>query len=557
MVGASLLFSLYWAYQWFGIATVTIQTTPPGAVVSVDGRQRGITPIERLEVDAGRHRVIVEHSHFAPEIIDLSVRRGDHEQFALTLQPGQGTFELLSNPKGAWVEIDGERLPAPTPTQWEGPSGSHVIRMGQAERHVVEATHEVRHDETVSVTMDLNIDPHGNLTVSTRPAGAKVEFVGEDIAYKPDMRIRIGEYALKVSKQGYASETFRYKVRYGNNLKNVTLERAYGNLSVSANSKDVEIDVAYTLDDKRKREIYTPNMKLPVGPVEVRGRALGYRTQHKKVNLTQSGARLTLNLKPMQVTPGEVITDTLQVGGAGPQMIVVPAGRFVMGDAAGSLSEQPLREVTLSQPFAVSRYEITVGEYLVFANATNTALSPKLDTQDPKRSLGYVTFAEADAYARWLSAQSGQKYRLPSEAEWEYVARAGSASRYSFGDDPLQLCQYANVADLAARSNYRDWDVLRCDDGQVRVTHGGLYEPNPFGVYDIYGNVAEWVADCGMPSYARAPSDGSTAAEGLGCSSHGYRGGSWDSMAIEASSAYRNSASTAIDDRGIRLVREL
>ena len=99
--------------------------------------------------------------------------------------------------------------------------------------------------------------------------------------------------------------------------------------------------------------------------------------------------------------------------------------------------------------------------------------------------------------------------------------------------------------------------TLDCDDGLVRVGPVGRYAPNPFGVHDIYGNVAEWVADCGMPDYANAPTDGSPAAEGGGCGFHGIRGGSWDSQAIEVRSSYRNTASSANDDRGIRLLREL
>ena len=101
------------------------------------------------------------------------------------------------------------------------------------------------------------------------------------------------------------------------------------------------------------------------------------------------------------------------------------------------------------------------------------------------------------------------------------------------------------------------WDVIRCDDGLVRPGPGGRYLPNAFGLHDMYGNVSEWVLDCGLPSYEDAPNDGSPAEEGAGCTSHGIRGGSWDSMAIEAKSAYRNTASNANDDRGIRLVREL
>ena len=98
---------------------------------------------------------------------------------------------------------------------------------------------------------------------------------------------------------------------------------------------------------------------------------------------------------------------------------------------------------------------------------------------------------------------------------------------------------------------------IGCDDGLVRVGPVGQYEPNPFGIHDVYGNVAEWVADCGMPDYALAPTDGNPAVESGGCESHGIRGGSWDSMATEATSTYRLTGANANDDRGIRLLREL
>ena len=238
-------------------------------------------------------------------------------------------------------------------------------------------------------------------------------------------------------------------------------------------------------------------------------------------------------------------------------MVVVPAGSFVMGDADGPPSEQPQRRVTLTQPFAVSKYEITIGDFLPYLEAVSKPLPERLDPADVTHALSYVTFADAVGYTRWLSERTGEKYRLPSEAEWEYVARAGTSTHYFWGDDELELCRYANIADRSTRKVYRDWDTLNCEDNLVRPGPVGSYEPNPFGLHDIYGNVAEWVADCGMPEYADAPVDGSPAVEGMGCATHGVRGGSWDSQPIEARSSYRNTASSANDDRGFRVVREL
>ena len=552
-----LVVSAGWAYQMFGTATVAVTSEPSGAVVRVDGRQRGITPLERLELDAGSHQLSIEHSHFAPHVEGVSVSRGDHLQRHIAFKPGEGTFALLSNPRGAWVEIDGERLNSVTPTEITLPSGEHTIAMGQAERHIVEEVHTVKHGQTLEVNFDLNIDPHGSLTIVSSPRNAKIEFLDQELTYSPKMRVQIGEYALRVSRAGYEPQEFRYQVRYGDNLHHVDLKRAYGRLKVSAKPADATIEVVYSDGGRTRRKPYQPNMSVPVGAVEVRAASIGYRSQRKNLNFTSSGATLNFNLAPMQVEVGRVFNDRLRSGVEGPSLVIVPAGSFRMGREEGPPSETPARTVTITQPFAVSRFEITVGDYLLYAKAKNKPLHEKLWVDKLDHAMAYVSFADAVGYADWLSEQTGEAYQLPSEAQWEYIARANSTTPYFFGDDPEALCEYGNLADRTARKSFREWQTLTCDDGMVRPGPVGQFKPNGFGVYDVYGNVSEWVLDCGIPKYAGAPTDGSATVEGLGCETHGVRGGSWDSTAEEALSGYRMSARSPNDDRGFRLVRAL
>ena len=115
------------AYQWLGSASISITSEPTGAVVWIDGRARGKTPINRLALETGQHHLEVTHSYLSPYTEGLSLSGGDHEIREIKLQVGEGTFEFLSNPKGAWVELDGERLPQRTPTQASVPSGEHAI----------------------------------------------------------------------------------------------------------------------------------------------------------------------------------------------------------------------------------------------------------------------------------------------------------------------------------------------------------------------------------------------------------------------------------------------
>jgi formylglycine-generating enzyme required for sulfatase activity len=547
----------FWLYQYFGTATIAVTSEPTGAQIIIDGRVRGITPLSRLELDSGSHRLEVAHSFYQTHVEGLSLDRGDHLVKHFVLQVGEGTLSLLSNPKGAWVEVDGVRLPDRTPTTLQIAAGEHTIVMGQAERRAVAQVHTLKAQQTLEVNFNLNIDPHGSLTIVTSPRNAKIEFIDKDLVYAPQMRLPIGEYTVRVSRSGYETQTFRYTVRYTDNRHEVKLARAFGGLTVTTSPADADVQVSYTEAGRTRSQPYSPDMQLPLGAVELRARAIGYRTAFRKLNLSSQGATVRFDLEAMQVQVGRVFADPLSVGGQGPELVVIPAGRFVMGNDNGPPSEQPAHSVLLSQPFAVSRFEVTIGDYLKYLQDRGLALHERLDPADTTHAVAYVSHADATDYADWLSAQTGQKYRLPSEAEWEYVARAGSQQTYFFGEDPEQLCTYANVSDAATGKVYRQWQTLSCDDQLVRPGPVGTYQPNKFGVYDIYGNVAEWVADCGMPEYTLASDDGTVAHTSGSCSSHGVRGGSWDSQPIEASSSYRFSASSANDDRGIRLLRVL
>ncbi len=527
-------------------------------MVRVDGRGIGLTPLV-IPLEPGRHRISVEHSHYRAEVIDLEVARGDRIERRVRLQRGTGRLSLLSNPIGAWVELDGVRQAGVTPMEVLTRSGPVTIRMGLAERRVQEQKVIVLADDTVSANLPLDMDPHGSLVVSVSPPDAKVRLPELDGEYEAGMRVPIGEQLLEVSRPGYETQQLRYYVQYGSNRTRVELRRARGRISVRVTPEDAVVSLAYDraagATAGRERVQYKPGMTLPVGRVEVSARAIGYRTAFKAVTVTEQGVSLNLELVPMQFKAGEVFTDELASGGSGPQLVVIPAGSFLMGDPDGPPSLQPATMRTLSQPFAVSVYEVSVAEYRRFAEATGAALDDRLvEASEPVR---YVDWTEAVAYTDWLTGETGSRYRLPTEAEWEYMARAGSDGDYWFGDEVARLCEFGNLADLATKRIYRDWAVLDCDDGFGRLAPVGSFPANPFGVHDVHGNVAEWVLECGMPDYRQAEADGAVPIRGQSCDTHGVRGGSWDSQAEALRSRRRGYARHRGDDRGIRLLREL
>ena len=265
-----------------------------------------------------------------------------------------------------------------------------------------------------------------------------------------------------------------------------------------------------------------------------------------------------------------------------PEMVEIRAGRFQMGCVSGRHcrdNEKPVHEVTIAS-FALSKYEVTFEEYDRFTDATGRKRAEDEGWGRGRRPVINVSWPDAVAYTEWLSAQAGERYRLPSEAEWEYAARAGSVTKYHFGDDESQLCRYANHADTSTDYDWRNTD---CSDGVgKRTATVGSYQPNGFGLHDMHGNVVEWVQDCWNESYKVTPTDRGSSGRGSGdgqrgnesyqvaptdgsawtsgdCSSRVVRGGSWYFLLenLRAAFRFRFTSGDRIDIIGFRVARTL
>lgn len=535
-------------YQKYGTATIAVTSEPPGGVVWIDGRRVGITPVEREPVASGKHLITIEHSHFAPYEHPFSIAVGDHLAHHAVLKPGKATMVLVSNPKGAWIEIDGKRLDAVTPYRYDTTSGVFQVTMGQPERRPVTREVTLNHGATLEVNIDLNPDPHGSLRVIA-PAGAKIEIVGEKIAYKSGVRIPVGEYTVRVTASGFDPVEQRVKIVGGDNTVRVDMARHYGELRVDYSPADAEV----TVNGNR----YTGPMRLPTGTVEVRARAMGYRSKTTRVSLGTGGATARISLEAMRVTAGQALRDRLSSGGMAPAMTTVPAGEFRMGNDAGAPGERPAHTVRHLVPFAISVTEVTVDDWLVYSRATGRAVDKRIDVTLKDHPVTHVSWEDAIAYTRWLSRETGAVYRLPTENEWEYAARAGTTTTWYFGDQADGICAHGNVADQALKTRFREWTVVDCDDGSVRMNSVGRYAANAWGLRDVYGNASEWVLDCGLSAYGSGTKTASSAVIDESCEGHGIRGGSWDSPPEETTSSSRAVGGSANGDRGIRLVREL
>ena len=244
------------------------------------------------------------------------------------------------------------------------------------------------------------------------------------------------------------------------------------------------------------------------------------------------------------VVRGEKFTDTLKAGGPAPTMVWLPGGRFTMGSRASTtdFNEHPQHAVAV-QPFAISTHEITIAEYAKFAKSTNRKIPKTGDLDAATMPIFFVSWNDTLAYTKWLSIQSGKTYRIPTEAEWEYAVRGGTTTVYWWG---RQL----------GRDNGH---CFACETGLDRrqPTKIGRFDPNPFGIYDLTGNVEEWVYDCYNKNYEGAPSDGSVF-EGGDCSVRITRGGAYSSgpKALRSSARSKFRFDTGNDSIGIRVVRD-
>jgi len=280
---------------------------------------------------------------------------------------------------------------------------------------------------------------------------------------------------------------------------------------------------------------------------------LNKKEDNMKLNKLVTAIFLTLTSQVIVV--GETYADG-EKSAIEPIMATIPAGNFEMGSMA-SENSQPLHQVKVSE-FSMGKYEVTVNEFRQFVEATNYAVPQECRHQLNGWFRAYskgnwetnalntsefqpvvcINWQAANAYTQWLAKETGKPYRLPTEAEWEYAARAGTKTDYFFGDDTelTKVCDYANTADLTgenvlqrdSNTSYYNWsgDMSNCNDHSAYASIVGMYKPNQYGLYDVVSNVLEMLADCRSEDYSNTPKDGSAHIDDK-CERRSTRGGSW------------------------------
>lgn len=292
---------------------------------------------------------------------------------------------------------------------------------------------------------------------------------------------------------------------------------------------------------------YEFGMLLAPGPYHVDVSRPGYRSHREWLNLKDSSLSRHISLaKAWQA--GDTLAVPIKSGGHAPKVVVIPAGQMQLQSADSDESERRHKTITFTSPFAIGMYEVTYAEYDRFATATGRELPEDYGMDRSKHPVSDISYSDAQAYAAWLSAESGKVFRLPSESEWEYAARAGSRGDYWWGEE-----------NPSHKANCR----RDCDSEWVKFLSAssapvGSFAANPFNLYDTSGNIAEWVADCYLDQRQDAPANGSRVWR-ENCDAFVVRGGSFKSRVEEISNTSRDSMRGDKRSRsiGVRLVMEL
>jgi formylglycine-generating enzyme required for sulfatase activity len=222
--------------------------------------------------------------------------------------------------------------------------------------------------------------------------------------------------------------------------------------------------------------------------------------------------------KPTAPTPAAIVPmpksafETFRDCDVCPQMVKLPAGNLTMGQSRGDATEMPAHRVAIGRPFGLGSHEVTYGEWKACVTGGGCEHLPKLKGATDKAPVRNISWSDAQQYVAWLRSITNRPYRLPTEAEWEYAARANTSTRYWWGDE-------VGFGNANCRNCGGDYD-------RKAPAAVGSYRPNPFGLHETSGGVWEWVGDCWNGSYAGAPGDGS-ARDKPDCRQRVLRGGSW------------------------------
>ncbi|MFM1897615.1 MAG: hypothetical protein RLZZ385_2689 [Pseudomonadota bacterium] len=548
--------------------------------VQVDGVDVGVTPLVDMDMEAGEREIVLSKERYQPyrEVLNIEGRQVP-ESFEFELAPAWATVSLSSDPPGADVLVDGE-LVGTTPLQADILEGEHELT-------VKLAGHKAWQDDIVVVARQaislpsVSLEPADGLVfIRSEPSGASVTVSGDFKGLTPlEISLPPGErHAITLFKAGYESASRTITTAPDQELAvNLQLQPVVASVAIQAEPADAELLVN---GEPRGPANQTIELMAVAQQIEIRRDGyVPYSTEFtSRPGLEQV---IRVSLKSLEQARLEQIKPVITSAGGQTLKLFYP-GRFTMGASrreAGRRPNETLRDVVLEKPFYISLHEVTNGEFKRFRpeHSSGTYQQQSLDLE--RQPVVRVTWHDAALYANWLSAREGlplfynevdgeitgfnpdsNGYRLPTEAEWEWIARtdgSGNSLRYPWGEQLPPPENAGNFADLSTRA-FLGEIVQNYNDNYIISAPVGQFTENFHGVFDMAGNVAEWVHDF----YGAAGAvGGATEVDPLGPEAgqfHTIRGSSWAHGSItELRLSFRDFGEEPRDDVGFRVARYL
>ncbi|HSQ69180.1 MAG TPA: PEGA domain-containing protein [Steroidobacteraceae bacterium] len=571
-----------------------VETPVPGRL-SVDGVEAGEVPGE-FELAAGRHRLTIDTERYLDHVEEVEIDGGGRLQLLRPeLAPGWAVVSVVSEPADAELLVNGEQR-GRTPLEFELMAGSYRLELRRAGYKPWLTDLQVQPGTPVEIgPVKLGV-PDGRLVVRTRPAGANVTIGGAyrgrtplEIEVRPDI-----VQAISISREGYESASRELSVASGSReVVDVKLQAILGQVIVSASPADAELYV-----DGEPRGRANQTLELPATAHVIELRKSGYAPYRETVTprpgLPQKVEARLLEAVASAAAPSDAagseagdqaaappamvaLEPTLR-SPAGQELKLAPAGSYTMGSPrreAGRRANESQRAVSLQRRFYIATREVTNAEYRQFRpqHRSGYILQTTLDLD--RQPVVNVSWQDAAAYCNWLSEKEGlppayrdsggrlvavdpatNGYRLPTEAEWEWVARRGTAGllKYPWGENLPVPQGSGNFADRRAQPIV-PLVLDGLDDGYAGTAPVASFSANALGIFDLGGNVAEWTHDLYTvrPPGGEATVDPAATGEG---SVHVIRGSSWKHAAVtELRLAYRDYGEGKRNDVGFRIAR--
>ena len=551
---------------------------PAIASIWVDDQLMATVAGEEIELEPGLHKVRIKAERYLDFVSEVEIEgAGRLQELQPQLLPGWGDVTVTTQPGGSSVLVGGEVL-GTAPGMVEIMAGTVALEIRKPGYKTWRQSLVVQAGQAQELPPITLREIEGVVQVTTQPPGAVITVDGEYQGVAP-LEIELDKgatYRVKASKPGFdtASRSIEIK-KSGEQTLSLTLKAQTGVVTVVANYPDAEL-----LVDGRSQGSANRTLTLTAVPHRLEVRKPGFETFSTEVT-PKPGLPQQLDVRLL--TPEEAVlaaTPKVLRTSLGAELRLVRPGSFTMGSKRreqGRRANEVQREVRLTRPFYIGVREVTNKEYRQF-NATHTSGAERYrELSADSHPAVMMSWDEAARFCNWLSDQDGlprayitgssglrladppnNGYRLPTEAEWTWVARynaGGRSNKYPWGDNMPPSGSTGNYADRAA-DGFVSNTLRNYEDGYPVTAPTGRFDPSPLGVYDLGGNVAEWVSDI----YAISPAKpGLVEVNPTGAVSGSYRvirGSSWRHSGIgELRYAFRDFGNKGRLDVGFRLAR--